>query len=388
MKYLTRCLLIYFVICAGMATSAIAQINEDLYIYGYFQGTARYTDLDSNPKSEVDQNLSFAIQQMDLFLFKQIDDKFSTFANLEITNTFSSADGWGSLALDEAWVKYDPVGKLKLKAGILVPPFNNLNTIKDKTPLLPYIIRPLAYERGLQEIFKLDELVPRQASVEVYGLLGLGEKLKFDYSVYVGNQVASVITTTAGTLPAGADTTLAKLVGGRIGIRYDGIKAGISGTIDRADLSKIPIFVAEFDGVGTLPRNRLGLDFSLSYPRFFFESEFIGVFYDLNAEKKRQLEELVSANPLLSPDLNRLFAYGALGFNIGERCYAYSMFSYFEDRSNIITNNGFGMFGIGGGFRPNDALVLKAQFIAASTYSKTIFFGREKDVMLALSVFL
>ncbi|MEM8488115.1 MAG: hypothetical protein AAF564_21375, partial [Bacteroidota bacterium] len=342
----------------------------------------------SNPRPRVAESLSFSVQQMNLFMFKQIDEKFSGFINLEIINSLSTEDQWGGFALDEAWVKYDRGQHLKVKAGLLVPTFNNLNTIRDRTPLLPYIMRPFAYETLVSDFLSTDELAPRQAAIEVYGTLGMANQIKFDYAAYVGNNTAYMIQEAIATLPSGSDSTLAKLFGGRIGIRKGPLKLGISVSHDYADLSRIPIFTTDFSGVGTLPRSRLGFDLSLTFPGFYVESEFIRVYYSLSAEKRARLEEIVETNFLFNEDLNKLFGYVTVGADIGESFFAYGMFSFVEDRSNIVTEDGFGMYSIGGGYRANDFLVFKVQLVYTSTFTQDLFYGKETDVLVGLSVFL
>ncbi len=372
----------------GIANSATAQINEDLYIYGYFQAISRYSDLESNPRPEIDKSLSFSVQQMNLFVFKQIDEQFSGFVNLEIVNSLSTEEQWGGFALDEAWVKYDPGQQFRVKAGLLVPTFNNLNTIRDRTPLLPYVMRPLAYETIVSDFLSTDEMVPQQAAVEVYGRFDLGNQLKLDYAAYVGNNTAYMIQEAIATLPSGSDSTLAKLVGGRVGVRKGGLKFGVSGSHDYADLSRIPIFNTDFMGVGTLPRSRLGVDLSFTFPNFYVESEFIHVFYGLSQEKKDILAEIVETNLLFNKDLDKTFGYVTVGADIGDAFFAYGMFSMVIDRSNIVTDDGFGMYSIGGGYRPNDFLVFKVQFAYTSTFTGELFYGKETDVFVGLSVFL
>lgn len=368
--------------------SVCAQTDENLYFYGYFQAISRYSHIESNPVPEVGKAWSFSIQQMNLFMFKQLDRQFSTFINLEITNSLSTEEGWGGLALDEAWVKYDRSRGFKVKAGLLVPTFNNLNAIRDKTPLLPYIIRPFAYETLVSDFLSTDELVPLQAAIEVYGGINLGHKAKLDYAAYIGNNAASMISEAVTTLPSGSDSTLAKLVGGRVGVRWGNFKLGFSGSYDQADLSRIPIFTEDFTGVGTLPRSRFGIDFFASFPMFYVEAEFIHVFYGLNREKRARLAALSSTNFLFNEALDKLFGYVTVGADFGDSWFTYGMFSYIEDRSNIVTEDGFGMYSFGGGYRLNDMLILKAQLVHTATYTDTLFFARETDVLVGLSVFL
>ncbi len=307
---------------SGTLQTGWAQTNENLFVYGYFQGIARYYELKSNPHPTVDRSFSFSIQQMNVFMFKQFDANFSAFTSLEITNSFSSEKEWGGLALEQAWVKYDRSSKFRVKAGLLIPTFNNLNTIKDRTPLLPYILRPFPYETVVEDFFKTEELAPQRAGIEVYGTLDLGRSVKLDYATYVGNVDAFVIRDAIDTLPSGSDSTLTKLVGGRIGIRYNALKLGLSSSVDKADLSRIPVFVTDFEGVGVVDRIRVGADLSYMFSRFFFESELIWVHYKLDAAQKAYWKTLVSNTFLLNDELDKISAYALLGVNIKEKFYA------------------------------------------------------------------
>lgn len=372
----------------GFAQTGYAQSDEGVKIYGYFQGTSRYLSLKSNPRPTVDRAWTFSIQQMNLFFFKQFDANFSGFATFEFTNSISTDEGWGSFALEQAWMKYDKSNKFKVKAGLLLPTFNNLNTIKDRTPLLPYILRPFAYESVVRNFLHIGELVPQRAGVEIYGTFDLSGQTKLDYATFLGNIDAHVVSSAVTTLPSGNDSTVTKMVGGRIGIRKGLFKTGVSGAYDVADLSKINFFQVEFDGVGFVDRARIGADLSFNYSSFFFEAEVIKVLYALNASQKDSLQAISSSVAFLNNELDRSFVYAVLGANIGDQFFAYGMYSYFQDGSNLVLDDGFGGYSVGGGYRPNDSLVFKLQLQYASTYSKTIFFGKEWDVFVGLSVFL
>src|SRR5690606_13765889 len=126
------------------------------------------------------------MQQLNIFLNKNLSNDFSAFVNLEFTNTFSSERNWGGLNLEEAWMKYSHSDAFNIKAGLLIPKFNYLNEIKNKTPLLPYVGRPTAYEATLAAALNLEAYIPARAFLQVNGLVPVGDG-KFDYAVYAGN---------------------------------------------------------------------------------------------------------------------------------------------------------------------------------------------------------
>jgi len=141
-----------------LPAAAFAQSGEsDLKIFGYFQASLyKDKDLLTGKKSN-----TFTLQQLNLMMNKGLWKKWNAFINFEFTNSFSSFDNWGTFALEEAWVRYRYNRYFRLEMGLLIPQFNSLNPIKNRTPLLPYIIRPLVYETSFQESFPIQEFVPQ-----------------------------------------------------------------------------------------------------------------------------------------------------------------------------------------------------------------------------------
>lgn len=216
-----------------------SQFNKGLDIYGYFQVIGQYWDIDSNPKYAPRYTSSFSAQQFNVFFRKQYDARFSAFINLEFTNSFSTKRGWGGMNLEEAWGRYDYNQRLKIKLGVLIPTFNNLNAIKNRTPLLPYIYRPIAYESIFDTALNIRQFVPQQAGIEIYGTFSGGSPFKFDYALFAGNQVGFVLKEDVSLYTSGNDTTLAKMVGGRMGVRYNGVKFGVSSANDKTVMSDL-----------------------------------------------------------------------------------------------------------------------------------------------------
>jgi hypothetical protein len=289
-------------------SSVLSQSEEaPLKIFGYFQnefeyqkGTADIEDFDQN---------TFVLQQLNLFIQKDFSDEWTSFINFEILNSFSSQRRWGGLNLEEAWIKYRSSRQFKLKLGLQIPIFNNFNEIKNRTPLIPYIIRPLVYETAFRENIQVDEYVPQNAYAQAYGFIP-SHDWKFDYALYAGN------TANIGSLTdsdrSGTDTTSSVLVGGRIGLRYKELKLGISGTRDI-----INYFSGFYDTLLTnisaekfkeVPRIRFGLDLSYNYKDLSFESEYIQVTYDFD---------------ISNFNFDKKFYYATLGYFISDPLFAY-----------------------------------------------------------------
>src|SRR3990172_1998805 len=206
--------------------------NSNLKIFGYFQNTLIHeTGYKTVFDSEPDKN-SFSLQQLNLFFQKEVASKWRAFINFEFVNNFSSSRRWGSANLEEAWISYRLNPKFNLKFGLLLPIFNNLNEIKNRTPLLPYIIRPIAYETSFESFIPVDEFLPSRAFVQMYGFLPVNN-LKFDYAVYLGNSPNVNADPEIGQ--TGVDTTNTFLLGGRIGLRYKELKIGFSATRDNVN---------------------------------------------------------------------------------------------------------------------------------------------------------
>lgn len=284
--------------------------DESLKVFGYFQSEFFYdrTDFESQRRT------SFVLQHLNLLLQKDLADNWSAYINFEFTNSFNSAKDWGSFNIQEAWLLYRYDNRFNLKLGQQIPIFNNLNEIKNRTPLLPYIIRPVVYESSLENVISLDQYVPNRAYVQAYGFLPVG-KAKFDYAAYVGNSPNINSDTAAGQ--TGVDTTDTFLFGGRVGMRCDELKVGVSGSFDQSNylfdlLARSGFSLAQGE---ELDRFRLGADLSYRWHGFFFESEYIKVIYDENG-------------PKANFDLD--FFYATLGYEFTDRLLGYV--SYMETK--------------------------------------------------------
>jgi len=268
-------------------------------------------------------------------------------------------------------VSYHSSNQFKLKLGLQVPIFNNLNEIKNRTPLLPYIIRPLAYESSFNEIIAIEDFVPGRAFAQVYGFIPWGEA-KIEHAFFIGN--SPNINNDPGRGQTGTDSTNSFLFGGRLGLRYLNLKAGVSATFDKIDLSREAEFLQyPIAGFRRVPRIRLGADFSFNASKFSGEAEASRVTYD-------------DDHPEF--DLDKEFYYGTLGYHLTEKMFVYG--SYWATRENYhpMTDQDIDVFTGGVSLALFDSLVLKAQYARAEiSNSRQLLHELDLDFYtLALSV--
>ncbi|MFH0735369.1 MAG: hypothetical protein V1773_11290 [bacterium] len=449
-------LLTILIILLALSTKSNAQ-SSDLQIFGYFQGYYNYfsdfsVNLPMNPmlnsgkpvkQFSTNAKSSFLSQQLNLFFKKDFSGElgeFTTFVNLELTSNYSSDNLWGAFNLEEAWLKYNSSDAFNVKFGTLIPTFNNLNEIKNRTPLLPYMFRPLVYETYVADIIALEDFIPEQAFMQVYGKLNLSENLDFHYSAFIGNAEKSYVAQkTSGIVLPGQDTSKFKTVGGRIGLKYNTIKMGISGTFDRDNQNKIfnqsILNKPNYSGTylaplsGDLPRIRLGADLSFSVADFVFESEFIAVKYNISDDQKKylstyrediqtalvntvgainQISTQIKTNPAdpansvrllqlsqlapfaqslsesvaetaeLGTETNKLFYYFMIGYNVNDKLQVYGMYNYLQDKFDVKTASKLELYVLGMNWSPIPSVSIKGQY----THQKIADLGYDVDALM------
>jgi len=316
-KPVTFCLILFSI------NNVHAQIEESpIKIFGYFQNSLQHW----TAFEDIREHNSFSLQQLNFFLQKDLGRNWTALVNFEFLNNFSSSRQWGDANLEEAWLRYRLNEKFNIKLGLQIPIFNNLNEINNRTPLLPYIIRPLVYETSFGEFFPVEEFVPARAFAQIYGFLPIG-KFKFDYAVFLGNSPnISINNYSSDESPneqSGIDTTTTFLVGGRTGIRYGELKLGVSATHEKINHF---MYIAQYIGrnpseLKEVPAIRLGGDFSYGFGNFWFESEFILV------DIKTGIPEL---------DLNLEFYYATLGYYWTEKLFIYGSYWITESHITIL----------------------------------------------------
>ena len=311
-----------FLVFLFITTDAFSQPGESpIRIFGYFQTSFNFQD-----EGQFRTNRSsFSVQQLNMMFQKDLAKNWTSFINLEFINSFSSGRQWGQFNLEEAWIRYRLGKRLNIKAGLQIPIFNNLNEISNKTPILPYIIRPIAYETSFSDFINIEDFIPKRTFLQAYGFFDI-DNMKLDYALYVGNSPNINNNKTLGQ--TGVDTTDTFLIGGRVGIRYVDLKAGISATYDRVRnfaIYDVPLGLPETK-LDDLKRIRLGGDLSYNHDKFSFEFEVINVTFD-------------DDSPLV--DLDKEFYYATISYNFTEEILGF--ISYWKTKE-YLTGNGVDIF--------------------------------------------
>jgi hypothetical protein len=364
------------------------QVDENLYIYGYsqtifYRQSRTYTIFENQPTvpttiTQKFKNSTFSLQQLNVFLNKPFDSRFNVFINLEFQASYSSQRQSGAFNLQEGWMNYNHSDWLNVKVGLLLPVFNNLHEIQNRLPLFPYLFRPVVYEVLFSGQVDFEDYLPERAYLQLSGFVPIGS-LRLDYAGHVGNSETSYLSTdepgsgtsTGGTggaainLFRGEDLTIFKAYGGRVGVRTanERFKFGGSVTYDKDNrnttttktISRLPGFVVPI--LGDVPRVRLGADLSFQVGRVAFEGEYIKVLHDVNY-------------PLL-PDLSldKQFYYVNLLYNLTDRLFGYVGYGSITNETfeAVVPDSpdaaGILPYTVGGGYKINDALGVKLQYI-------------------------
>lgn len=396
--------------------------SDGLSIFGYFQSSFQsQTDNDRGITAN-----SFNLNQLNLFLQNDFSGSVTAFVNFEMTNGFTTDKNIGDFRIEEAWIKYTYADWLAVKAGALIPTFNNLNEIKNRTPLLPYVFRPIAYESTIGDIISLEDYVPQKALVQVEGRYPAGD-VTLEYAVFAGNnesayQKQNRASTGATEFVTGSDTVSFKMIGGRVGVRYDGIKAGVSVTSDKdfRHRSIVPkgfynAFDTTLNALGAFPstdlgtlgdvdRVRLGVDLSVSKFGFTVEGEVIMVTPSLTGAQQAELDKVGSAIPVVVPTpggpmtvatisqpynnaMDKLFYYGYLGYDVTDQWTVYGGYSYLEEKLEKFFADGMSMTTGGVVYRPMDRVVLKGQYQTFALNNRTYRKVDYSNYLVAVSVF-
>jgi hypothetical protein len=370
----SRMLLLNIVLTVGVVTPTAAQDDySDLYVFGYMQGC--YAVIDGTMLGP--RSTTFLLQQADIMATKEFEDRFSVFLDLQFTNSYNSKLNWGSLNIEEGWVKYSYSQALNVKAGVIVPTFNAMLQVKSRTPLLPYIFRPFVYESIMLETINLETFLPVRANIEVYGSVPVAE-LNLDYAAFAGNSESSYLVRGGSAFQvSGMDTTTHKLVGGRVGVSTHWMRAGVSMTSDKEDHTQM--------GMGGLQRFRYGADLSMHISHFTLEGEGIWVHNVMDDRQKGVLGFLRTYSPLLGENFDRRFFYGTLLYDVSEALFAYGSYSYITINDFIGTADGIKEWTVGGGWRPIDNIVVKAQYVGVTSESP-VYNLKIGNTILAVSV--
>ena len=351
----------------------LAQGTDNLHVFGYFQA-----HFNSSVPKEGKATNTFNLQQLNLFFNKELSSNFNAFVNFELSQSYSSQRSWGYFNLDEAWVKYSPSQALNIQAGMLIPTFNHLNTMKNKTPLLPYVFRPLVYESSISALLDFPAYLPERAFLQVFGTLPVSGA-SVEYAIHLGNSESSYIAqSVSGIFVPGTDTTTFKEVGGRVGVRWSGVRLGVSATLDRDKQATLML--------GNLPRTRVGVDVGLNLGAWALDGEFIHVNDRMNEQQQGTLTAISSFNPLVGTSLEKTFYCANLTYDISDAFYTYGGYSYLDDKSNNLLAKGLSSYTLGGGYRPIETVVVKTQWAYYKLEDNPFFTVEQNSYYVAVSI--
>ena len=352
MKALRKSLITSFLL---LSICQLALSQSELQIFGFVQARLQKSHTNISMIADVPtpvgtqklvfydvpaEFISSNAQQMNLFLRKELSSSFTAWVNLEFVNSFASDKTWGSFSLEEAWMNYQYSDAFNVKAGLLIPRFNHLNEIKNRMPILPYITRPLIYESTLANTVDQTNYLPERAFLQISGNFPVS-KLTFDYSVFAGHAERSFINSkVSGGMETATDSVNFKTFGGRIGLSYEGMWLGFSGSVDKDNLMST---LKEI-----VPRKRIGIDIGVNnFHGFFLDGEYVGV----------------SLSPTTTTqDINKIFCYGTIGFNFTDQVYIYGTASFMRDKASNSLKDGLRGNNIGAGYKPIESVVVKAEY--------------------------
>jgi hypothetical protein len=386
MKYMIKAALI-LILGLLCTTKSFAQDEDELYVFGFAQVlfNAKMMDFTVNESTlipfEFEQSFesnSFSLHQVNLFFQKSINERSLFFLSLEASGSYSTKTPSGNFEIPEGWINYRFSELLELKAGLLLPKFNNLTEIKNRLPLFPYLIRPLMYEGLLSSLVYVEDYKPQSAYFQISGSKKIRPSHSLEYALYVGNAENSflskqiddsfTVNENSAALYRGENLNTALLFGGRIGViqNLQNFKAGVSFTYDKDNKTKEENSMFRLPGLttpvlGEIDRYRLGFDLSFNIADFSFEGEYMGAFHDHSVVRK---------TPAYSnANLNKFFLYSGLTYHISEQFYAFGYYSLSKDYSyefihaNTPSAGGINIYSVGGGWKPFENTSIKLQYL-------------------------
>jgi hypothetical protein len=343
-------------------------------IYGYAQSSFYmfHNTFTPYPPSGEDNYTykNMGVNQLNLFFGKDLGDDFSGFINFEFINNYSSNNGFGSFNLQEAYLKWDYSDFLKVKFGMLIPQFNSLFEIYNRTPLLPYLIMPKLYDATSGDLVNTFDILPQKALIQLNGSVPV-ESANIEYALFMGNPPNSYISSPAnnilpGYVPYGQSAVNFISVGGRLGIKLNNFRAGVSASFDQYNGR---IFIKDSQGdtadIGDINRARYGADLYYKIWNFELSGEYLIVKNFVPSAIQDSLNLWSSQDPyFIGNSLDKKFYYATLLYNITDNLFCYVMWDYLNDEINpyYFGLDGYYGYHFGGGYNINDNIVLKFQY--------------------------
>jgi hypothetical protein len=308
--------------------------------------------------------------QLNLFLSKDLGDNFTSFVNFEYINNYSSDKGFGAFNLQEAYIKWEYRDFLKVKFGQFIPQFNAMFEMYNKTPLLPYIVRPKLYDATSGNLVDIFDILPQKALLQIFGSIPV-ESINFEYALFMGNPANSFISSpTNNLLPSyvayGQSAAKHFSFGGRFGIKSNSLRAGVSIHFDKNNQDN---FVKDSSGtvvnLGSFNRFRFGADIDYKFGDFELIAEYLKTSTSLPSAIQDSLNLWNSNDPyFVGNSFNQEFYYGTLLYNFSDKFFAYVMYDYLNDSVQPFYFGLDGYYGghLGCGYYINDDIIVKFQY--------------------------
>jgi len=352
--------------------SSMAQSSID--IYGYVQSSYSFFHNVWNPYAPPgEDNYTYnnmGINQLNLFVAKDLGNDLSSFINFEFINDYSSDKGFGSFNLSEAYLKWDYRDFLKVKFGMIIPQFNSLFEIYNRTPLLPYLIRPKLYDATSGNLVDIFDILPQKALIQVYGSVPVGAA-NIEYALFAGNPPNKFLSSPNNDLlPSyvafGRAAVSYVSVGGRVGIKTSNLRIGVSACFDKDSQRKfIKNSNPDTVNLGDFNRYHIGSDFYLKVGNFELSAEYLKVKTKVSSDVQDSLNVWNAADPYdVGKSFDKTFYYATLLYNISSKLFVYTMYDYLNDDFNpfYFGLDGFYGYHLGGGYYVNDNILLKIQY--------------------------
>jgi hypothetical protein len=362
-----------FAVVAGFSIKpTIAQSPIDIYGYAQASYLFFHNTYDPYPPSG-EQNYKYhnmGLDQLNLFAEKDLGGNFSAFINFEFINNYSSDKGFGSFNLQEIYLKWDFHDYLKVKFGVVIPQFNAMFEIYNRTPLLPYLIRPKLYDANGGNLVDIFNILPQKALIQVYGIVPI-DAVNIEYAVFAGNPPNSFISSPSnnllpGYVAYGESAVAYASYGGRIGIKTGGLRAGVSVSFDTDNLEN---FVMDENGdaatLGDLNRYRFGSDFDFKFNNFELSAEYLIVKTVTPASVQDSLNLWSLLDPyFIGNSFDKKFYYATLLYNFSDELFGYVMYDYLNDSVDpyYFGLDGYYGYHLGGGYYLTDNVIFKVQF--------------------------
>ncbi len=382
-------IILYLIVGFLFTTLLIAQ--DEIKTFGYFQPYYNAFSNEYGPPGPPtgEQNYSYntlGIGQLNLFFQRSIGEDFTAFINFEYINNFSSGREYGDYNIQEAYILWDYKDYLRLKFGIVIPKFNAMFQIYNRTPLLPYLNRPKLYEATGGNLVDIFDILPQKALIHIDGFVPT-DIANFDYALYISGPTNGFISSPKndmlpGYVPFGQTSVKYFGVGGRLGITSGPVTAGVSLTTDvenkrhyLADMankyisymedSVTQFYLNDATNLGDLNRVRMGADITITLGDLTIAGEFLKTNTDVSPSNQTILDQWhLNDTYYIGDGFDKLFYYASATYYINPEIYVFGMYDYLDDKADPFYFGMDGYYGIsvGGGYHVNDFVVLKTQF--------------------------